>query len=63
MAAAFGSAAKGSPNVPHAQYARVMELPKAAKSNDIDRILHSPNSEDYVTGTSSIAFVQTKVVA
>lgn len=47
--AAFGSAAKDRPTFPMLNMHELMKLPKAAKSQDMDRILHSPNSEDYVT--------------
>jgi hypothetical protein len=49
VAAAFGSVAKDRPTFPMLNMHELMKLPKAAKSQDMDRILHSPNSEDYVT--------------
>jgi hypothetical protein len=49
VAAAFGSAAEDRPTFPMLNMHELLKLPKAAKSQDMDRMLHSPNSEDYVT--------------
>lgn len=38
-----------TPCVPMLNLRRLLELPKSRKAQDMDRILHSPNSEDWVT--------------
>ena len=46
-----GPAAVSKPSFPVVNLADLIASPKSRKRGDIERILHSPNSEDYVTWT------------